>query len=505
MYLCVFAYSLSLRRLTTILGLRGGGELELERIVRELVEVVGADFVLHDPVDLSVYECDAETLDVAMPDLVVLPASTEEVAKVLAIANRHGIPVSPRGAGTGLSGGSTPVGGGMSLVLTRMSRILEICPVDRVARVEVGATNASVSRAAAPDGLYFAPDPSSQIASTIGGNIAENAGGPHCLKYGMTTSHVLGVTMVLYDGEIIKLGGKSRDSLSLDLLGAVVGSEGTLGIVTEATLKLIPTSQAVETLLAYFPTVKDCGQAVSDIVAMGVIPAAMEMIDSITLNAVEDYLHMGLNREAGALLIVELDGPVAGIEVHSRIVTECMEDNRVISVTRAHDSNERAKIWKARKHSFGALGRITPNGYVLDGVIPRSKLAESIERIAEIGLKHSIEIANVYHAGDGNLHPCLLYDKDDAEQVERVLLAGRDILRMCVDMGGTLSGEHGIGIEKIHDMNIAFNEDDLEAMRWLKLSFDPSNQLNPHKVIPTPRSCGESGKPLTLHDRMASC
>ncbi len=474
-------------------------------LIDKLIAVVGAENVLFEPEDLLVYECDAETLDAAIPDVVVLPGSTGEVAEVMRIASANRVPVSPRGAGTGLSGGSTTIAGGISLVLTRMTRVLKIDAFDRIAVCQTGATNLSISRAAHDFGLYFAPDPSSQSASTIGGNIAENAGGPHCLKYGMTVSHVLGATVVLYDGQIIELGGKTRDHLSLDLLGVIIGSEGTLGIVTEAILRLIPLSQALETIMAYFPTVGDCGQAVSDIIAHGVIPAAMEMIDNLTLNAVEDYLAMGLNRQAGALLIVELDGPRAGIEVHTEIVEECLIANKMISFSRAADAQERARIWKARKHSFGALGRITPNGYVLDGVIPRSKLAESIEQIALIGEKHSLRIANVYHAGDGNLHPCLLYDRDDLDQIRRVVAAGREILELCVELGGTLSGEHGIGVEKLLEMPLVFNEADMEAMGWVKLAFDPDWMMNPNKVLPTPKSCGESGRSLLRHQLMASC
>lgn len=472
---------------------------ELER---RLKAIVGQEYVLTEPEDLLVYECDAETLDTALPDIVVLPATTEQVRDVVMVASEFKTPITPRGAGTGLSGGATTVSGGISLVLTRMTKILSIDAADAVAVVEVGATNLSVSHAAAPHGLYFAPDPSSQVASTIGGNVAENAGGPHCLKYGMTTAHVLGLKMVMPDGSIVQLGGKTRDLLSLDLLGVVVGSEGTLGIVTEATLKLIPRAQAVETMLAYFPTVEDCGQAVSDIVAEGIIPAAMEMVDNLTLNAVEDYLHMGLNREAAALLIVELDGPEIGISVHRKIVERVVAQNNSISLTWATDDNHRTRIWKARKVSFGALGRIRPNGYVLDGVIPRSKLAEAIKRIHAIGEKYKLIVANVYHAGDGNLHPCILYHRDDHEEVDRVISAGREILQLCVDLGGTLSGEHGIGVEKIMEMSLVFNEFDMKAMQWVKESFDPNLLSNPAKVLPTPRSCGESGRPLSRHQMM---
>jgi glycolate oxidase len=464
------------------------------------------DNVLTSPVDLSVYECDAETLDVSAPEIVVLPGSTDEVAAVVRLANKYQVPFCPRGAGTGLSGGATAVFGGILLVLTRMTRILEIDPVDRIAIAETGATNLSISQAAEQYGLYFAPDPSSQSASTVGGNLAENAGGPHCLKYGMTTNHVLGIKVVLADGRLTTFGGRGRSRVGLDLLGVFVGSEGTLGLATEAVLQLVPRAQAVETMLAYFPSVEAGGQAVSDIVAAGVVPAAMEMIDQLTLNAVEDAHHMGLDRSAGALLIVELDGPRAGILVHRGIVEHCLRENGVLNVFWAKDQKERAKIWKARKSAFGSLGRIAPHGYVLDGVIPRSKLAEAIRKIGEIGEKRHLVIANVYHAGDGNLHPCMLYHKDNAQEVESVLIAGKEILELCVELGGTLSGEHGIGVEKIGEMHRVFTEDDMQAMGWVKHAFNPSNLCNPGKILPTPKACGESGRRAMLrHSLSASC
>ncbi len=478
----------------------------MDELKRKLIEIVGEENVLSAPEDLLVYECDAETLDLARPELVVLPGSTDEVSRVVALAAANGIAFSPRGAGTGLSGGATTVGGGLSLVLTRMTRVLSVDQFNRVAVAEVGATNLSISQAARRFGLYFAPDPSSQMASTIGGNIAENAGGPHCLKYGMTTQHVLGAKVVLPDGQVVELGGKSRDLLSLDLLGLMVGSEGTLGVVTEAVLRLIPVAQSVETMLAYFPSVEDCGQAVSDIVAVGVIPAAMEMVDQLTLNAVEDHLHMGLKRDAAALLIVELDGPDVGISAQREVVEKAARNNKVMGITWANNEAERLRIWKARKAAFGALGRISPHGYVLDGVIPRSKLAEAIRKIALIGAKHDLTIANVYHAGDGNLHPCILYHRDDLDEVRRVVIAGREILELCVDLGGTLSGEHGIGIEKILEMPLVFSEQDIEAMRWVKNAFDPANLANPAKVLPNPKSCGESGgRPLLRHQILTGC
>jgi glycolate oxidase subunit GlcD len=471
----------------------------------ELVLLLGRDYVLSSPVDLAVYECDGESMDVAIPDLVVLPKTTAEVQEIVRVAAKHRVPVTARGAGTGLSGGSTPIMGGISLVLTRMDKVLSIDPENFVAHVQVGVTNVAVSKAGAAHGLYFAPDPSSQSASTIGGNIAENAGGAHTLKYGLTTNNVLGAKVVLADGQVTTFGGAVRDSLGMDLLGVFVGSEGTIGIATEAWLRLIPRAQATETLLAYFPSLEDGGQAVSDIVAHGVIPAAMEMIDKLTVNCVEDSFALGLNREAAALLIVELDGPNAGIRVERETVEQCVRAHACLETKWANDETERALIWKARKMSFGSLGRLAPHGYVLDGVIPRSKLSQAITQIEAIGSKYNVLIANVYHAGDGNLHPCLLFDRDNEEQVGRVLKAANEILEMCVELGGTLSGEHGIGIEKIGEMTFAFSSVDLDAMRALRVAFDPQLLLNPGKLVPTPKSCGESGRRPLLRHRLSAC
>ena len=466
---------------------------------------MGEKNVLSHPVDLSVYECDAETLDSALPDVVVLPASTEEVAEVMKLAQANKIPLVPRGAGTGLSGGATCVRGGISLVLSRMNKVLFVSPEECCALVQVGATNVSVSQAANRYNLYFAPDPSSQTASTIGGNIAENAGGPHTLKYGMTTHHVLGLKAVLADGQIVTVGGVSRSSNDLDLAGLIVGSEGTLAVVTEAVLKLIPKAEKTETLLAYFPSVGQAGQAVSDIVAQGVIPAAMEMIDNLTLNAVEDNSALGLDRNAAALLIVELDGQGVAIAAERKLVESCLVNNGILSSTWARDGQERATIWKARKTAFGALGRIAPHGYVLDGVIPRSKLAQAIEGIEEIGRRNNVTVANVYHAGDGNLHPCMLYHRDDEQEVVRVMRAGKEILLLCVELGGTLSGEHGIGIEKMEEMPMVFSQDDLELMGKVKQCFDPSLVLNPGKIFPHLKGCGESGRTLLRHKIFSHC
>jgi glycolate oxidase len=475
------------------------------QLAAELKAALGERYVLSEPVDLAVYECDGETLDTARPDLVVLPANTEEIQHVVRLAARSGVPITARGAGTGLSGGATTVEGGISMALTRLTRIISIDADDMCAHVQVGVTNKGVSQAAEPYGLYFAPDPSSQSASTIGGNIAENAGGAHTLKYGLTTHNVLGVKMVLADGSAITCGGKARDGLGLDLTGFITGSEGTIGIVTEAWLRLIPRAQAVETMLAYFPSIATGGQAVSDIVARGIIPAAMEMIDQLTLRCVEDCLHLGLNTDAGAVLIVELDGPRSGISVQRELVEQCCRQNQCLNMSWAADEQQRALIWKARKSAFATLGRIAPHGYILDGVVPRSKLKEAIINIEAIGTKYALPISNIFHAGDGNLHPALLYDRDDEEQVKKVLLAAREILDMCVTLGGTLSGEHGIGVEKILEMSVCFEEADLEVMRKLRRAFDPRGLFNPGKLVPEPKSCGESGRRPLLRHQLSAC
>ena len=475
--------------------------MSLQEAEIELREILGQTYVLSSSTDLALYECDAETLDLARPDLVVLPSTTAEVAAVLKIAHKYKIPVTPRGAGTGLSGGATTAMGGISLALTRMTPVFTIAAAEMTAHVEVGVTNIGVSKAAHKHGLYFAPDPSSQIASTIGGNLAENAGGAHTLKYGMTTRHVLGLTMVTSDGSIITMGGPWRGSVGLDL----IGSEGTLGVVTEAWLRLTPIAQSVETMMAYFPDLESGGDAVSCIIAAGIIPAAMEMIDRLSLTCVEQSLHLGLNLEAGSLLIVELDGPRAGIELQRQEVERIVQQNGALEIKWAKDAKERALLWKARKSAFGALGRIAPHGYVLDGVIPRSRLKEAIQEIARIGDKYALPISNIYHAGDGNLHPALLYHRDNETEVRSVLLAAKEILEMCVRLGGTLSGEHGIGIEKLAEMPFAFGEAELEAMRALKRCFDPDGLCNPGKLIPAPKTCGESGMRPLLRHRLSAC
>ncbi len=478
---------------------------EIKQLKEELAKIVGEYHVLSSDVDLALYESDAETLDTAKPDLVVLPASTEEVQEIVKLANRYKMPFTPRGAGTGLSGGATTIYGGISLVLTRLNKILEIDPDEQLAHVQVGVTNLAVSKASEKYGLYFAPDPSSQVASTIGGNLAENAGGAHCLKYGMTTSHVLGAKLVLPNGDLTVCGGSYRESLGLDLIGLLVGSEGTLGIATEACLRLTPRAAACQTLLAYFDSLERGGEAVSAIVAAGIIPAAMEMIDRLSFGCVEESLHLGLNLNAGALLIVELDGPKAVIDNERHLVATIIKDKGAMEVKWARDENERTLIWKARKSAFAALGRLAPHAYVLDGVIPRSRLKEAIQSIEKIGKEHGVVVSNIYHAGDGNLHPALLYDRSKEEEVKKVLLAAKEILELCVHLGGTLSGEHGIGIEKLLEMTVAFEQADIDAMLKAKKAFNPTELCNPGKLIPNPKTCGESGRRPLLRYQLSVC
>lgn len=475
-------------------------------LATRLASVVGDGNVLINPLDLALYDCDAETLDRATPDLVVLPGSHQEVQSVLKIAHESLVPITPRGAGTGLSGGSTTVYGGLSLVLTRMNRVLSIDAENLLAHVQVGATNASVSKAAEEYGLHFAPDPSSQTASTVGGNIAENAGGAHTLKYGLTGQHVVGMRLLLSDGKELTDCFPYRASQGLDLNSLVIGSEGTLAIVTEVYLRLTPVPSSVQTLLSYFPDLDAGGKAVSAVIATGIVPAAMEMIDRLTLVCVEESLKLGLNLDAGALLIVELDGVKASIEAERAVVEKILIDHGATNLRWAMDKVERLAIWKARKAAFASMGRLAPNGYVLDGVIPRSRLAEAIAKIEQIAANFSIKIANVYHAGDGNLHPCLLYDQSKEDEVRRVLQASSAVLEACVELGGTLSGEHGIGVEKLKEMAFVFEDSDLESMKWLRQSFDNSLMLNPGKILPNLKSCGESGaRPLLRHRLSMGC
>jgi glycolate oxidase len=470
------------------------GSLDRE-VVAQLVEILGADAIVSRPTELKVYECDGWTIEKAAPDLLVRPRSTAEVGAVLKLLYRHGIPFVPRGAGTGLSGGCLPLGAPVMICTSRMNHILSVDLANRRIEVESGVVNLSVTNAVKAHGLFYAPDPSSQVACTIGGNIAENSGGPHTLKYGVTTNHVLGVEIVLPDGEIAQLGSPVEEICGYDLVGAIVGAEGTAGIVTRATLKLSREPETHRTMLAIFTAVADATRAVSAIIAHGIIPGAIEMMDQLIIRAVEDAFQIGLPIDAGAVLIIEIDGLTAGIDDQAARVSELARGAGAREIRLARDEHERAMLWKARKRAFGAVGRLAPNYATHDGVVPRTRLPEILQRITAISDRHQLAIGNVFHAGDGNIHPIVLYDERDPDQVHRVIAAGRDILAACIELGGSLSGEHGIGVEKINEMPLLFSPDDLIAMSELRRVFDPDERSNPNKVIPRPGGCVEVKAP----------
>jgi len=458
--------------------------------IRELQAIVGDANVIFRPEDLLVYEYDG-TIDRGHPSVVVLPDGVGEISAVIRIARQYDLPVIPRGAGTGLSGGALASEGGVVIVTSRMRRILEVDAVNRLAVVEPGLVNLDLSRAVSELGLYYAPDPSSQRACTIGGNVAENSGGPHCLAYGVTTNHVLGLELVLADGDIVRVGGWGRDRPGYDLTGVFVGSEGTLGIATKICVRLLPNEESVRTLLAIFDTVEQASETVSAIIADGLIPAALEMIDHPTIQAVEPAFHVGIPLDAGAVLLIEVDGLHEFVEEAAGIAKSICLEHGARDVRQAEDEAERERLWAARKLAIGALGRLAPNYYLLDGVVPRSKLPGVLEQAIAIGARYGFTVANMFHAGDGNLHPCVLFDERVPGSTERVLDAGGEILRVCVDAGGTITGEHGIGLEKRDYMPLIFTDADMEAMTRLKTVFRAGAQFNPCKAFPTSKGCGE--------------
>ncbi len=464
-------------------------------LTAELGRIVGAANVITDPIALRTYESDGLTGYRARPLAVALPDSTGQVAALVKACAAHGIPFVARGAGTGLSGGAVPVAEGIVIGLSRMRRILEVDVPNRTVRLQPGVTNLEVTQAVAPHGLYYAPDPSSQQVCTIGGNVAENSGGAHCLKYGFTTNHVLEAEVVLADATVVRLG----DGDQLDLLGAVVGSEGTLGIVTEVVVRVLPRPQRVETLLAAFSSTDHAGEAVSAIIAAGIIPAAIEMMDSLTIRAAEEAAHVGLPLDAGAVLLVELDGPALEVDLVVGRAEGLCRDAGATEVRRAAGEAERAGFWRGRKAAFAAMGRISPHYYVQDGVVPRTRLPETLRRIAELSERYGLRVGNVFHAGDGNLHPLVLYDGAVAGQAQLAEELASEILAACVEAGGSLSGEHGIGLDKARHMPAMFGEADLDAMHRLRCGFDPDGRCNPGKVFPTPRMCGEVPGPYRQH------
>jgi len=464
-------------------------------LVTRLRGVVGADGVVDGPEALRVYECDGYTLERAAPELVVLPRTPSEVGAVLALLAAGGIPFVPRGAGTGLSGGTLPVAAPVMVCTSRMQAIEAIDVANRRIVVQAGVVNQWVTNAVRAHGLCYAPDPSSQPACTIGGNIAENSGGPHTLKYGVTTNHVLGLELALPSGELVALGGLVEERPGYDLVGLVVGAEGTFGIVTRATLRLVRAPEAYRTLLAVFESVDAASEAVSGIIAAGIVPAALEMMDRLIIRAVEAAYHVGLPTDAGAVLLVELDGPAVGVDPQGERVAAVCRASGVREVRVARDAGERAALWKCRKRAFGAVGRLAPNYCTQDGVVPRTRVPDILRRITAAAERHRIRIANVFHAGDGNIHPILLYDERDRDETARVLAAGREILEACVALGGSLTGEHGIGVEKIAQMPLLFGPDDLVAMTRLRGVFDPEGRANPHKIFPDAKMCVETRTP----------
>jgi glycolate oxidase len=457
--------------------------MEKEQMVNELNRLIGKENVFGTDMQIQLYEYDASLIR-SKPDCIVLPTSTEEVSKVVKFAHDNGIRVIARGAGTNLSGGSISLHGGIAIVLTRMNNILELDIENQRVVVQPGVITLNLKNFLAKHGYLYQPDPASEKASTLGGNIGENSGGPHCLKYGVTSNHVLGGELVLYDGEVVQVGGKALDNPGYDLPGIFVGSEGTLGIMTKAVLRIMPKAEAVKTMMCIFNSIAEGGDTVSAIIADGIIPATLEMMDNLTIKAVEEAYNMGLPKDAAAILIIELDGLNDGMErLTERILDICKKHN-VREIRVAKDQAERDKIWAGRKGAFGAVGRLRPNYMVNDGTVPRTKLPETLAKVIAIGEKYNLPIANVFHAGDGNLHPLILFDERDKDELERVHAAANEIMKVCADMGGTISGEHGIGVEKIHGMQLICSDQDIAAMKKVKVAFDPDATYNPGKVLP---------------------
>ena len=464
-----------------------------KQLLDQLRRIVGSEHVSEGKVEAELYSYDGSTASHS-PDATVFPADTTQTAAVVRALSEAGVPFLPRGFGTNLSGGSVAVDGGVVIGLSRLCRLISIDLESRCAVVQPGMTNLELQGALAPSGYFYAPDPASQKVATIGGNIGENSGGPHCLKYGVTTNHILGVTAVLPDGEILTLGGPALDPPGLDLRGILVGSEGTLGIVTEAVVRILPQAEDVITLLAIYDSVAAAAQSVSDIIAAGMVPATLEMMDAPIMRAVEESVHCGYPLDAEAALIIEVDGPGVGLRRQATRIEEICTENGCRSVREAGDAAERDLLWAGRRGAFGAVARLAPNFLVNDCTVPRSRLPEALAQVADIARKHELAVGNVFHAGDGNLHPLLLFDSRLEAETQRVQEAGWEIMEACVALGGTISGEHGIGVEKLEALRMVFSEDSLRFQRGLKGAFDPAGLLNPGKVIPPPVGDGEAGE-----------
>jgi glycolate oxidase len=464
-------------------------------IAKSFIAIVGKSRVIQRREELLVYECDGLTSYRQRPALVVLPRTTEEVAEIVKVCDRAQVPFIARGSGTGLSGGALPIENCVLIVTALMKRILDIDYDNQRVTVQPGVINNWVTQAVSGAGFYYAPDPSSQSVCSIGGNVAENSGGVHCLKYGVTTNHVLGLKLVLPNGAIADVGGKVSETPGYDLTGIFVGSEGTLGIATEITLKILKEPESIHVLLADFMSVEAAGETVSDIIAAGIIPAGMEMMDNFSVNAVEDVVATNCYpRDAIAILLIELDGSTVEVDTNSDRVANICRKNGARNITTATDPTERLRLWKGRKAAFAAMGKLSPDYYVQDGVIPRTQLPNVLREIEALGQKHGYRVANVFHAGDGNLHPLILYNNAEPGQLEAVEELGGDILKLCVNVGGSISGEHGIGADKRCYMPDMFSDADLETMQYVRSAFNPKGLSNPDKLFPTPRTCGEAAR-----------
>jgi len=460
-------------------------------LVRELRRFLPPDEILEQEEEVRPYECDGLSAYRQLPLLVLLPRTTEEVQRILQLCHERDIPVVARGAGTGLSGGALPLADGVVLSLARFNRTLDIDPVNRTARVQPGVRNLAISEAAAAHGLYYAPDPSSQIACTIGGNVAENSGGVHCLKYGLTVHNVLAVQLLLMNGELVEIGSQALDAPGYDLLALLIGSEGMLGVVVEVTVRLLPVPERAQVVLAAFDDVEKAGAAVGEIIAAGIIPAGLEMMDGPAIRAAEDFVHAGYPTDAAAILLCEVDGTNQEVSEHIARVRDLLIGAGATEVRTAKDQAERLRFWQGRKAAFPAVGRISPDYYCMDGTIPRRYLPEVLRRTADLSREYGLPVANVFHAGDGNLHPLILYDANKPGELERTEELGGKILELCVEVGGTITGEHGVGIEKIRQMCVQFSPAELQQFNLVKQAFDPKGLLNPGKGVPTPRRCSE--------------
>jgi glycolate oxidase len=463
-------------------------------IAEDLRRIVPASSVIDSEVSLKAYESDGLTAYRQPPMLVVLPETTNQVSAILEYADRRGIKIVPRGAGTSLSGGALPLADGIVLGMAKFNKILEVDFENRCVTVQPGVTNLAITRAVEHKGFYYAPDPSSQIACTIGGNVAENSGGVHCLKYGLTTNNILGLEVVLPGGDIVRLGGKHLDSEGYDLLGILTGSEGLLGVVTEVTVRILQKPETARALLVGFASSKDAGQCVADVISAGIIPGGMEMMDKPAIHAAEDFVKAGYPLDVEALLIVELDGPPAEVDALTERVRLIAERNRATTLRISQNDAERLLFWAGRKAAFPAVGRISPDYICMDGTIPRKKLPEVLQAMEMLSRKYELRVANVFHAGDGNLHPLILFDANVGDELERAEAFGADILRLCVKVGGVLTGEHGVGVEKRDLMPEMFSETDLAVQQRLKCAFDAKGLLNPGKVFPTLHRCAELGR-----------